>query len=179
MKPACLPLVILALGAAPVKAADITLPLDPRSTTVGYTVYALGFIPIAATYQRFHGTIELDPAHPEACKVAVTIDVGSLHMDDPDRVKQALEPDMLDVAEFPTMHFEGACQGAQTVGNLTLHGVTHPVALNTKREDSVIESTGRLNRHDYGIDGLPNLVGQTIRLRFTTKVPDSLAHTPG
>jgi polyisoprenoid-binding protein YceI len=166
-------------GVLPARAADIALPLDPASTTVGYTVYALGFIPIAATYQRFHGTIMLDPGHPESCKVVVTIDVGSLHMDDPDRVKQALEPDMLDVAQFPTMHFEGACQGTQTVGKLTLHGVTHPVALNTQREDRVIESTGRLNRHDYGIDGLPNLVGQTIRLRFTTRVPDSLAHTPG
>jgi polyisoprenoid-binding protein YceI len=121
----------------------------------------------------------LDPALPEMCRVDVTIDVRSLHMADPDRVKQALEPDMLDVAAYPTMHFDGVCQSTQTLGNLTLHGVTHPVALNTKREDGVIESTGTLNRHDYGINGLPNLVGQTIRLRFTTKVPDAVAHPAG
>jgi polyisoprenoid-binding protein YceI len=169
---------LLALSANPACAASTTLPLDPASTTVGYTVYALGFIPIAATYERFGGTIELDAANPASCKVAVTIDVGSLHMADPDRVKQALAPDMLDVAAYPTMHFAGACQGSQTVGTLTLHGVSHQVALTTKREDSVIESTGTLNRHDYGIDGLPHLVGQTIKLRFTTKVPALLAHQP-
>jgi polyisoprenoid-binding protein YceI len=176
MKPTGLITLLVALAALPAHAADITLPLEPSTTTVGYTVYALGFIPIPATYQSFRGTIRLDPAHPEACRVQVTIDVGSLHMADPDRVKQALAPDMLDVARYPTMNFAGACQGNQTVGTLTLHGVTRPIALSTIREDSSIDSTGRLDRHDYGIDGLPHLVGATIRLRFTTKVPDTLAH---
>ena len=38
-------------------------------------------------------------------------------------------PGMMDAAQFPELAFHGACHGNEVVGDLTMHGQTHPVTL--------------------------------------------------
>jgi polyisoprenoid-binding protein YceI len=161
-----------ALAAAPAHAAWRPLQLDPTTARISYTVFALGLLPITATFQKFHGVALQDTSHPGTCRIDVTIDVASLHMDDPDRQRQALAPDMLDAADFPTMRFTGACAARSIAGKLTLHGVTRPVTLVMQRNGPQVRCTGTLARRDFGILGLRGLVAANVRLRLVVQLPD-------
>lgn len=78
-------------------------------------------------------------------------------------------PEILDVARFPTATYKGTLgafsNGTPTrvTGNLTLHGVTKPVALTIdsfkciqhpmlKKEVCSADATGTFNRADFGVD---------------------------
>ena len=162
---------LLALAALPLTAyaKPQTFPITPATTKLAMTVYAVGIFPLPGDYPSFSGTLELDPEKPGFCRVSITVNQASLEMSDPDRVRTALT--MLDAKTFPTMHFEGECQGKTTVGSLTLHGVTHPLSLTMTRDGATIVGEGRIQRRDYAIDGLPHLLGQLIKIRFSTTLP--------
>ncbi len=172
--PVCvlIPIVALASVVPPAAcAATRTFALTPATTSLNLTVYALGLFPLPATYPSFHGTLELDSDHPDFCRVSITVDQRSLHMADPDRVRKALAPDMLDAAQFPTMSYTGTCRGTQADGMLTLHGITRPFDLDMTRVGDRVTGEGRLNRHDYAVNGMPHMLGETIKIHFATTLP--------
>jgi polyisoprenoid-binding protein YceI len=148
--------------------------LAPPDATVAYTVFALGFIPIHAVFQKFSGGVDVAPGTRPGCHVNVTIAVASLLMDDPDRQRQALGPAMLNASAFPTMHFTGSCVPAGLEGALTLHGVTHSITLSLHQIADQLVCTGSINRGDYGVNGLPGLVGSRVLLRLTMRTPAGL-----
>jgi polyisoprenoid-binding protein YceI len=152
-------------------AAPTSLALSPANAKLSLTVYALGLFPLPGDYQRFSGTLAIDPAHPDFCHVRLSVDQSSLTMSDPARARRALAPDMLDAARFPTMDFDGACHAGAIAGTLTLHGITRPLSLALRRAGTMATGEGRLLRHDYGIDGMPHLLGQDIRIHFSTTLP--------
>ena len=69
----------------------------------------------------------------------------------------------------------GQCAGATLTGELTLHGITHPLLLALARAGGQMMATGNLQRRDYAITGLPGLVGQRIRIRLRTALPPAIA----
>ena len=160
---------------AAVAAGLTSVPLAPPGTHIGYTVYAIGLVPIDASFGAFSGTLSVDAAHPALCKVQVTVRIASLHMDDASRQQVALGPTMLDAARFPTMHFAGHCATAGLTGQLTLHGVTRPLTLTLKRKGAHVTATGSVKRADFGIAGLPGLVGGRIRIHLDAVLPPGLA----
>jgi polyisoprenoid-binding protein YceI len=168
---AAVSLALTALTHAHAQAGVRQIPIDPSMTRISYTVFALDLIPVTATFERFHGAITQDPAHPDACTIQVTIDVTSLRMDDPVRLHHALAPDMLDAAHFPTMQYTGACADKSLVGNLTLHGITHPLTLAMQRDGPQVNCAGMLLRRDYGILGMTGLVGSGVRIRLDVHLP--------
>ena len=152
-------------------ARPLAFPITPATTKLGLTVYAVGIFPMLGDYRSFRGTLELDSDKPGFCRVSITVEQASLTMADASHVRTALAPDMLDAAAYPTMHFEGVCQGEATVGSLTLHGVTHPLSLALKQTGKMLVGEGRIQRRDYAINGMPHLLGQLIRIRFSTTLP--------
>ena len=164
---------ILALLAAyPLQASALQpVPLAPPASRLRYTVYALGLMPIQADFERFAGSLEYDPAKPANCRVRIKVEVASLHMDDPDRNRIALGVTMLDAAHYPSMRFSGRCQGAKLVGDLTLHGVTHRLSMTVSRNGTHVAATGVVQRREFGIKGLPGLVGEHVRFRLDADLP--------
>jgi polyisoprenoid-binding protein YceI len=160
------------LTAAPAQAAA-TAPvlLAPPASSLQYTVFAIGMLPVHAQFKRFTGSVAVEPGRPASCRVQVNVAVASLHMDDPDQNKIALGPTMLDAAHYPIMRFVGRCQGSRLVGQLTLHGVTRPLTMVVKRDGSHVAATGVVQRRDFGIRGLPGLVGPHVRFRLETDLP--------
>jgi polyisoprenoid-binding protein YceI len=177
---------MLAWLAASAAQAAITTPsavtapvlLEPPASRLRYTVFALGMLPLEAQFERFSGSLRVDPARPSACRVEVTVEVASLHMDDPDRNKIALGPAMLDAARYPTMRFAGRCQGARLVGELTLHGITRRLTMSVRRAGAHVVATGMVQRRDYGIRGLYWLVGQRVQFRLDAELPHVAAAGP-
>jgi polyisoprenoid-binding protein YceI len=110
----------------------------------------------------------LDPA-AKTGTVSVTIDVASIDMAHDKLNEHVVGPEVLDVAKFPTATYEGTLggfsNGAPTTitGNLTLHGVTKPVALKVnsfkciqhpmlKKEVCGADASGTFSRYDFGVN---------------------------
>jgi polyisoprenoid-binding protein YceI len=151
------------------------VPLLPGPASIGLTIYAMGLFPLPAQFGRFTGTLTVDQADPSHCIVALRIETASLQMADASRLQLALGPRLLDAAHYPLLIYQGSCAGGQAAGALTLHGVTRPLTLSASRDGDRVEAAGTLIRQDYGVDGWPGLIGRTIRIRFSVKLPPGLA----
>ena len=135
----------------------------------------MGLWPVAGHFTRFTGQLQVDPAHAQDCTVALNIDVSSLQMADPERARLATGPKLLDALQYPMLTYQGSCAGGHAAGMLTMHGVTRKLDLTAKRAGQTVTATGTLRRQDYGVDGLPGLIGRTIKLTFAVSLPDDLA----
>jgi polyisoprenoid-binding protein YceI len=144
----------LLLAAAPARAG--TYHVDPGRSTLLLRTYRAG--PAgrlahdhAVQATEFTGTIDYDPARPEACAVSVEVRTDGLRVDEPAArrrlgldgdlgpdqrrdVERAMRgPDQLDVARFPTIRFASTAirretdGGYRVTGQLTIHGVTREV----------------------------------------------------
>jgi polyisoprenoid-binding protein YceI len=179
---------LLALAAA---AEAPRYALDPAQTVVMCRTHKAGAASALAHDHAVRGTevqgeIRYDPAQPEASAVEVTVQTGSLTVDQAeDRKRLGLEggPDasdrakieekmkdegQLDVKKFPTIHFVSTAVKAEgdklhVVGKLTLHGVTHEVSLpvSVKAEGGKVVGDGEvsLKTSDYGIEPFSAFLG--------------------
>ncbi|MEJ0046909.1 MAG: YceI family protein [Rhodospirillales bacterium] len=150
------------------------MPLSPPTTRIGYTVFAIGLLPVSAMFDRFQGVVTEDPAAPDACRIQVTVDVASMRMDDADRRGQALGPEMFDAARYPTMHFSGSCAPQSVTGTLTLHGVSRAVTFAMRRDGSQVICDGTVLRRDFGIVGMRDMVGPRVHIRLSVRLPPEL-----
>lgn len=153
------------------------ISLAPPASMVELRSYGFGMIPIDGNFTRFHGWMRYDPSHPDACEVALEIEAGSLAMSSLSVRDRITGAGMMDVARFPNLAFHGNCQGDAVIGELTMHGETHPVTLDYTRMAGKIEATGRLRRADWGINGSPLVGGSTIRIRVVIPDPFIAQHT--
>jgi polyisoprenoid-binding protein YceI len=108
--------------------------IDPDHSNVGFSIRHF-FSKVPGHFKNYEGTIALDPKDLSKAKVDVSIDTGSIDTGVEDRDKHLKSPDFFDAAKYPKMTFvstEVIPKGpnhATVKGNLTLHGVTKPVAL--------------------------------------------------
>jgi polyisoprenoid-binding protein YceI len=114
--------------------------LDRAHASLIFRVNHLGFSHFTARFKRFDARLAFDPANLGAARVSATVDAASLETDYPDPAQLDFNAMLtgaqwLDVTRFPEMTFvsrQVEVTGRNTVrihGDLTLHGVTQPVAL--------------------------------------------------
>jgi polyisoprenoid-binding protein YceI len=123
-------------GAAPQPPAGAYY-MDKAHTSVTFKVSHLGFSHYTARFSREDGTLQFDPDHPEAMRVEATIDPTSLELNMPPAGfhDQLMGKDWFAAAQFPQITFRSTKvtltgpHAARVDGELTLHGVTHPVSL--------------------------------------------------
>ena len=117
--------------------------LDREHASLIFRVDHLGFSNYTARFKRFDANLEFEPGNLAASRVTATVDTDSLETDYPDPAKldfnaQLKGAEWLNVAAFPEMRFESRrieVTGENTVrihGDLTLHGVTRPMALEAR-----------------------------------------------
>jgi polyisoprenoid-binding protein YceI len=162
-------------------------PLDYRIDTVhsqvlfsadhdGYSK-PVGRLAIARGWLRF------DPDDWGASKVVVDIDPASADLGDKGWNAAVMGHHFLDVAEFPTAHFEstGVTKTGEETGTLdgtlTLHGVTLPVKVEFTVNrvgatlfgfETIAGFSGRaaLDRTQFGMTAFPKAVGTEVTLRL-------------
>jgi polyisoprenoid-binding protein YceI len=84
--------------------------------------------------------------------------------------ERMLGPEVLDSARFPRIAFESTSiersgKGIFIVrGQLSLHGVTRPVAVNVRSEDGRYKGTCTLKQRDYGIAPI-SIAGGTVKVK--------------
>lgn len=118
-------------------------------------------------FKNVGGTLTFDPERPEQGRMEITIDAATLWSGEPERDDHLRSEDFLDVARHPTITFRSTrvqpeARNEYTVhGELTIRGVTRPVALDVRYlgqcrspfDDTRagFTATARINRHDFGV----------------------------
>ena len=182
---AALVLAVAAAGPfAAARLAAAELRVDPGRSTLLVKLYKDG--PAAAfahdhvvQARRFSGAVEWDPARPAATRVQIEVDAAALEADAPalrrrlgmtdlsegtrgDVQRTMVGARQLDVASHPKISFRSTAAEPQpdgtllVRGELTLHGVTRPVAVPVKLTELASgwrgQGTLRLRQSEYGID---------------------------
>jgi polyisoprenoid-binding protein YceI len=178
--------VALALGGGLIVQAAVSAQgwrIDAEKTAIGFKIDAVGFPTTRGRFTRYDGRILLDFDHPAKSFTSFTVDSSSVSLGSrafDDFVKSAA---LLDVTRFPTLSFTSTevekldPRTARVTGNLTMLGVTKPVALTVsvetepsgKRRIVAFSATGTLKRSDYGmIFGIP-LIDDALEITVKTR----------
>lgn len=122
----------LVVAGSSVRAGEI-FKFDPAHSTIAFKVRQ--FLGTAkGRFTKFSGTIEVDREHPEQSSVSATIQVASLDTAIANR-DEHLRGELFNVAKFPEITFKShrvkqtAANAGEILGDLTMHGVTRPIAL--------------------------------------------------
>lgn len=173
----------LALGMAsmPVSAKTEHFALDPVHTRIAFQVSHAGFSNPVGTFSGSTGTLDFDEHDWTQAKLEARIAISSLDLGDSHWQKKILDRTFFDAGKFPEAHFISTRveptgpKSARVTGDLTLHGVTHPVTLEvtlnalgrhplTFRRTIGFSAIGKLSRKDFGIDAWKSVVGDEVRL---------------
>ena len=159
--PWLLSLVLLPLGmAAPVRAAERTLTLDPAASEVTFTLGATMHT-VKGSFAVSEGVVRFDPATGQASgEVVVDLTSGDTGNDkrDRDMHRKVLESDRYPRAVFTPTRVEGDVGGGEVIlhGRLELHGASHEVAIPARVsvQGGRVEATGsfRVPYVDWGME---------------------------
>jgi len=145
-----------------------TWAIDPAHSNVGFGVKHMMFTTVRGRFGDIRGTITLDEQRLENSSVEVEIEVASIDTRDEKRDAHLRSPDFFDAEQFPTMTFRSTRveprrgDEARVTGDLTIHGVTREVTLDTTMTGrgtnpwgvDVIgfEASTRISRKDFGLE---------------------------
>jgi polyisoprenoid-binding protein YceI len=174
---ACLVLPLAAPGVAADRPQSWTT--DPRHSSAQFTVTHFGIsnvrgvIPIASAI--IDGTSPQLPA-----KITATLDATGVDTRNDMRDNDLKSPHFFDASQFPTLTYASTSIVAVDAkhftvnGNLTLHGVTRPVALAATflgamtdqrgAEHVAYEATAAIKRSDFGMNYLQGIAGDDIAI---------------
>ena len=141
---------------------------DPYHTQVEFSVKHLGMMTVRGNFLDVAADGHIDPDHPEASSVDVTIQTASIHTNNPQRDNDLRASNFLEVDKYPTMHFKSTKieqTGSDTynaTGDLTIKGNTHPVTLKVVKYGEFNDPTmmghrigysaeTKINRRDFGL----------------------------
>ena len=140
--------------------------IDFVHSQLGFSVRHLLITRVHGVFATWKGTFELDEAAPEHSTFFVDIDAASVDTRNPQRDGHLRSPDFFDTAAQPRITFrstqvsrDGA--GLRITGDLSLKGVTRPVAFAVARSGPAKDSQGRsrlgfnaaatIKRSDFGV----------------------------
>lgn len=167
---------------AAVKAGDYAI--EPVHTRILFSLSHLGFSTWYGDFTHASGAAKIDPAHPAASSVEVSVPMASISTTNATLDGELKGADWFDAAKFPTMTFKSrqitvtGPDAGQMVGDLTLHGVTRPVTLQVKFNGAGVnplshaytvgfDATGVIKRGDFGVTKYLPMVGDDVTLMIS------------
>jgi polyisoprenoid-binding protein YceI len=180
------------LAAGPLFA--VTYTFEPQHTQGVLRWNHLGFANPTAQFNNVTGALEFDQADPTRSSVMVTIPLISMSTGVADLNDDFRSSDFFDLAKFPTATFKSSKveKGAapnklKVAGELSVHGVTRPVALDvtinkigTNPRNQVptvgFEAMATLKRSDFGLGLYVPQVSDEIQLHITAEAAEKNAY---
>ena len=151
---------------------------DPYHTQVEFSAKHLGMMTVRGLFADVTATGFIDPDHPEASSVDVTIQTASIRTHNPQRDNDLRASNFLEVDKYPTITFkstkiEAAGQDRFTMtGDMTIKGNTRPVTLSVVKygefNDPMMghrigySAEGKINRKDFGMTFSAMLDGKWV-----------------
>ncbi len=170
-----------------------TWTIDASHSTIEFSVRHLMIAKVKGSFKRFSGSVTI-PEDPSQASVRVGIDPGSIDTGDANRDAHLRSGDFFEVEKYPTAEYVSSSvrsrgDGYVVDGQLTLHGVTRPVALELEFNGTGGDPWGNvragftasaeINRRDFGIDiSMPMETGGVVvgdKVRLTVEVELVLA----
>jgi polyisoprenoid-binding protein YceI len=173
-----------ATAATPTPGAE-TLAIDPSSSKVDWVASKVTKSH-NGKFNQFTGSIDLVGGKPEASKVTVEIDLGSVEADAPKLTEHLKSADFFDVAKHPKATFTsteikpGGSGGAThtVTGVLDLHGVkktiSFPATVEVGDSQVAVKAEFSLNRKDFNINytgAADDLIRDNVLLKLDVKAP--------
>jgi polyisoprenoid-binding protein YceI len=141
---------------------------DPYHTQVEFSAKHLGMMTVRGHFPEVTATGLIDPDHPEASSVDITIQTASIKTNNPQRDNDLRTSNFLEVDTYPTITFKSTKIEAtgqdryRLIGDLTIKGNTRSVTLSVVRLGEFNDPTmmghrigysaeGRINRRDFGL----------------------------
>ena len=167
-------------------AAPVSYDIDPNHTDVVASWSHFGFSNPIAHFGDVDGTIVYDADNVGQSSVSVTIPLSGLESHVPDFNEHLLSADFFDAATYPEITFKSTRVEAagdsklRIWGDLSLHGVTREVLLDTtinklgvhplgKREAAGFDASAVIKRSDFGIDKYAPNVSDQVQIRITVE----------
>ena len=164
--------------------------LDPQHARIAWSIDHLGFSIYRGLIPQLHGSLLIDPAHPQTARLEATVQMAKLTSLDEALDHRLRGPQFFEVARYPTATYRAVGvlmtgpQAGQLHGDLTLCGVTHPVTMNVRFQragtdpvDGVLrlgfEGTAIVRRSSFGVVAYTPLVGDDVELQLEAEfIPD-------
>jgi len=168
-------------------AAAAPLPIDKNHSSVAFHVPIMdGMSKVHGKFTDFDIQLEYNDADVSKSSVAATIKVASVDTGIKDRDDDLRSDSFFDIPKYPDITFKSSHvekQGDHLVatGTLTMHGVSHEIALPVKSSGAFTDpKTGKqvqgfvanitLNRREYGINWthsvMANFVGDNVEVEL-------------
>ena len=142
--------------------------IDTAHTHVGFSVKHMMVSTVRGQFKQYRGSLELDANDFSRSQFAGEIDVASIDTGNADRDGHLRTNDFFDATNHPKITFkstkiEPKSEGEYVVhGNLTIRGVTKPIALDVEFHGTSkspygktlagFSASGTLNRKDFGVN---------------------------
>lgn len=140
--------------------------IDPSHTQIAFAVKHMMISTVRGSFKTFQGNIETDEQH-RPTRVNVTIDAASIDTGDAQRDGHLKSADFFNTEVTPQLVFESTEVEAKgdnqyTIkGNLTINGITRPVALKAETTSTgkdpwgntriAAEASTTINREDWNL----------------------------
>ena len=142
--------------------------LDTTHSHVGFSVKHMMVTTVRGQFKTYSGTVAIDPQDFTKSTFAGEIDVASIDTGNTDRDNHLRHDDFFDATSHPKITFKSARIEAKgeaeyvVHGDLTMRGVTHPVALEVEylgtsknpygKTVAGLSARGTVNRKDFGVN---------------------------
>jgi polyisoprenoid-binding protein YceI len=168
----------------PTKVPSGAYNVEPNHTRIVFSVVHMGFTDYFGQFNGASGKLELNTANPAASKVIVSIPTDSVDTSNSVLNGELKGSQWFDAAKYPTITFTATKvkptgpDTAELTGDLTFHGVTHPVTLEAKfnaagpnplnKHYTVgFNAKGQLKRSDFGVKTYVPLIGDDVTLMIS------------
>jgi polyisoprenoid-binding protein YceI len=163
--------------------------LDPPHSSAQFSVRHLGVSTVRGAFTKVSGAVQYDAANPAKSSIQATIDATSVDTRVEMRDNDLRSPRFLDAQKYPTITFmskkvdSAGADKLKITGDLTIHGVTKEVVLDVDGPSPAIKdpmgkdrlrmgasATTKINRNDFGVSGLPGIVGDEITITLDVEM---------
>jgi polyisoprenoid-binding protein YceI len=164
-------------GAAP---ADYAI--DPVHTRIAFRVGHAGFSRALGTFAGASGTLRFDADDWSTAKLEIAVPVASLDLGDDGWNGKVLDGTFFDAGKLPQARFASTAvekvddTKLRVRGDLTIHGVTRPVAFEatfnalkrhplTFRRTAGFSAVLEVSRKDFGMDAWKSVIDDRVEIR--------------
>lgn len=143
--------------------------VDSDHSVAAFSILHMMIAHVRGQFNNVAGTVYFDPQNIANSSVELTIETSSVATGIQKRDEHLKSPDFLDVDKYPEISFKsvriGSVEGnhASVTGDLTLHGVTRQITVDSEFSGPVKDPFGdglsigftastTINREDFGMD---------------------------
>lgn len=165
-----------------------TFALDPAHSSIDFSVRHMVFSRVRGAFRRFSVTLDVDDATNLPTSVSAKIEADSIDTGVADRDNHLRSADFLNAATYPSIDFistkiSGRGTGFTIEGDLTIAGVTKPIALSGEvdgrgkdpwgNDRVAFSATTKINRKEFGLSWNQTLetggvlVGEELEISLT------------